>query len=835
MLCVSRNGQSIRNHELQAWGQLKFQTTIAFKRLTKPYKWRGDVTKQHFNKTTALNSFLIAALICGATSAQAQGGFDEIVVSAQKRDQSIQDVPISVQVVDGETMRERNFNDLEDITDTVPTVTVTDNGVAEYLYVRGIGSGENQGFEQAVGTFVDGVYVGRGRQSRQQSLDVDRVEVLRGPQSVFFGNSAIAGAFNITTASPTAEWEGYASALYETELDGKEVEGAFGGPLTDTIGIRIAGRYAESDGWVTNLVDNEKAPAQESWAIRGAISWAPTDNIEFEYKGTYTENDRFGTPYESIKCPPTGIAPGLSCILTLSDPAGSTAGFNFTRVAGGEPVPASIFPFNGPIPSNFSDEFAKQEQWLHVLNGDWELASGHTVSITTGYLDATDLDTYDPDQSRYGVFAVNTVEAFEQFSQEIRLASPQNGKFEYIIGGYFHSSEFELENDFRINVAFGGPVPMTPFMAGDPIQLDDYSLTEQDEKLYSVFGQAKYYLTDALAISFGGRYTRVKKEYAKNITILNIDGMSAPTPAGAFFAQFSLEDIAGDYTGSLKNDKFMPEAVIEYDATDNVRLYAKYTEGFKAGGFDASFGGTTGPVTDNPAGLQFEPEEVTAYEIGAKTTLLDGSMLLNISAFRSKYDNLQVALFDATITQFIVSNAGQSVSRGVEMDMQYLVTDNFRIEAAASYLDAFYKEFSNGPCTIEQTLMLEPGCVGSQQDLTGAPLQFAPEFSGMFRASYDTPIFGDYEIGGSVDIIYSDEYFVTLDNDPDFIVDDSIHMNLRVQFSNPEQGWSLAFLAKNLTDRDDFTAGINWPGADGSKLVTRERPRTFSIVAGIKF
>jgi len=776
-------------------------------------------------------SVLAVATALSATTVSAQEEtdetiwFEEIVVTAQKRDQSIQDVPISVQVVTGELMRDRNANDLEDITDTLPNVTVTDNGVSTYLYIRGIGSGENEGFEQSVGTFIDGIYVGRGRQSRQQSLDLERVEVLRGPQSVFFGNSAIAGAFNITTAGPTDEWSGYATALYETELNGKEFEAAVGGPVSETLGIRIAGRYGDTDGWVTNIINDETAPAQESYAFRGTVRWEPTSNFDLTYKATYSENEILGTPYEALKCPPDGFAPGLSCILRLTDPAGSTIGFDFVRTVGGEPVPATIFPFNGPIPGNFEDEYARQEQWLHVLSGNWEFDSGHTLSFTTGYLKSNDDETYDPDQSRYGVFAVNTVEDFKQFSQEIRLASPTGGKFEYMIGGYLHTSDLEVETDFRVNLAFPD---------GTPAQLNNHSIDQQDETLYSIFAQGRYFLTDRLALGLGGRYTKVKKDVVNVIEALNIDGDSPPTPEGELFLLVGLQEIAGNYTGSLENDKFMPEVVLEYDASENVQLYGKYTEGFKAGGFDGAWPGSTAG-SDNPPGFQFDPEEVTSFEIGAKTTLLDGAMRLNIAAFHSKYDNLQVALFDATTTGFIVDNAGKSISRGIELDMQYFVNENWRIDLAASYLDAYYDEFLEGPCTIEERLSSDPVCVNQQKDLTGDSLQFAPEFSGTMRMSYNTPIFGEYEFGSSIDLTYIDEYFPTLDNDPDFIVKDGFRINLRVDFSHPEQGWKLGFLVRNLTDRDEFTAGINWPAAEGSKLVTRDRPRTFSIVASYDF
>ena len=786
------------------------------------------MSKKSLQRTAFISASLIS-VAAGLSAHAEEAMLEEVVVTAQKRDQSLQEVPISVQVVSGELIRERDFNDLEDTTDAVPAVTVAQNGVNEYLYIRGIGSGENQGFEQSVGTFIDGVYAGRGRQSRQQFLDLERVEVLRGPQSVFFGNSAIAGAFNIATANPTSEWTGYATMLYETEMEGKEVEAAAGGPLSDVFGVRLAGRYGESDGWVTNIVNGETGPRQESWAARATFAWNPTDKLNLTYKIGHGDNDVHGVPYDSMKCPPpTGIPTGLSCTLTLIDPAGSTAGLDFRRAVGGEPVPTAIFPFNGPIPDDFSNEFAKSKLTSHTLNGKWDLASGHTLAFTTGYLDSKEHETYDPDQSRYGVFTVNTVERFDQFSQEIRLASPTGGRLEYMLGAYYHTSDLEQDVDFRINAAF--PRATGPFAAGSPIQVDDIGRFDQNEDLYSLFAQAKYRLTPRFAASLGARYTVVEKEAVNTVAAASIDGAGPPTPAGVAFVSASLQDVVGTTTGDLKNNKLMPEVVLEYDVRDGIRVYAKYTEGFKAGGFDAGYGGDT-----NGVGFEFEPEEVKSYEVGAKTTLLDGAMNVNLAAYRSEYSNLQTAIFDATIARFRVSNAGKSVSQGVELETRYQATESLFIEVALSYLDAYYKEFRNGPCTIEQQYGVAPGCVGRQQDLTDKPLLFAPELSGTLRLSYSVPVLQRYRFGAGMDVIYSDSYYVTLDDDPDFTPDAGARINVRVDFAEPELGWKLAFLVKNLTDEDDFTAGINWPGADGSKLVTRERPRTFSIQASYSF
>jgi len=754
----------------------------------------------------------------------------EIIVTAQKRSQSLRDVPISIQVVTGETLRDNDLNDLHNIAATLPAVTITDNGVAQYLFIRGIGSGENSGFEQSVGTFIDGIYVGRGRTSRQQQLDLERIELLRGPQSIFFGNSAIAGAFNIATANPGKKWEGYVNAQYEFQQNGKEIEAAVGGPITDTLGIRLAGRYAKTRGWVTNIIDDTTAPASESYSFRATIAWEPTDSLKLVYKGSYGRNHSFGTPYEALKCPPTSGAPGLPCVLNSIDPAGNTIPLDYRKVSGNQST-AALFPLNAPTP-DFPDENFKQTSTIQSLNMDLDLGVG-TLSSTTGYLHSKEPNIYDPDQTRYFLIHVDSRERFSQFSQELRFASKEGGPFEYIFGGYFHHTKLNLYGHGRFNLV--SPAAVGPFPAGTPIQADSLTITEQKEDLYSVFGQLKYKFTDALALSVGGRYANVKKDVSLEV---RYDNLTNTGPADVFSAAAlaSLQKaVPGIYTGNLKNDKFTPEVVLDYDFNRELHLYAKYSKGFKAGGFDGGFNGAPGPL-NNPPGFQFSPEKVNAFELGAKASLLGNRLQVNLAAFRSEYSDLQVAIFDSVSTETVVKNVGKSISQGIEFEATYRPTSALRFHTAFTILDAHYKDFKIAPCTSEEKVVAGSGCfLTGQKDLSGEDLQFSPGFSGTFDVNYEIPIMDNYLVSANVQANYSDAYNTTLDNDPDFRVPHNIHMTARLAFGGLEKNWSVAMLVKNLTNQKNFTAGINWPFATGSKLITREQPRTIAIVANYNF
>lgn len=745
---------------------------------------------------------------------------EEVVVTAQKRDQTLQEVPISVNVMSGDLIQERNYSDLEEITLYIPNVRIANNGVNPFMYIRGIGSGENVGFEQSVGTFIDGVYFGRGRRSGSQFMDLERIEVLRGPQSVFFGNSAIAGAFNLTTRKPGPEWEGYISALYETELDGKELEFATGGPLTDTLGVRFAARVSDTDGWVKNVVTSHDDARRSGHGLRATFSWEPTTKFDASLKIDYSESDIDGVPYEAFKCPPlAGIPPGLACSLKLLDPAGSTVGLNSRRSAGGESPP--IFPNNSAPPSIFAKEVVESELLNLNLTMNWELEDGHVITSTTGYLDSEDYEVLDPDQTRYALASVERFEKYDQFSQELRISSPSGRALEYMAGLYYHESDLALPSDFRINVATA---------TLDPISVTSSRSFFQDEKLISLFAQAKQNFSDSLRASLGFRYTDVEKKAKNSVVFKDIDAVSPPDPLGVFFFSTALGNTEGTTVGRVTKEKVVSEVVLEWDVADSTLLYGRYADGFKAGGFNGSYVGEL-----NGPSFSFSPEEVKSFELGTKSTFLDGSMKLNTAVFRSEYTDLQVAVFNATTASFETINAAESVTQGLEIEANWQATSRFRVDISMSILDASYDTFSNAPCYIEQTFGLVSGCVENGQDLSGADLPFAPELSGALRLSYDYPFTNGLEVRTNLDLAYSDEYSTSLTNDPDFYPNSNTVIDLGVALVPVDDSWTVALLLKNLTDENEITAGINNPLADGTKLVTRQPPRTVSVQASYRW
>jgi outer membrane receptor protein involved in Fe transport len=258
---------------------------------------------------------------------------EEVVVTAQKRDESLQDVPISMQVVSGNTIAKMEISDLSVMAQQLPNVYISPGNVSNNIYIRGVGSGGNGGFEQSVGTFVDGVYHGRSRLSQTLLVDIERVEVLRGPQSIYFGNNSIAGAFSVTTRRPGDTLEGYAKASYETERDEPAIEVGVGGPLTDTVGFRLVGRYSDLDGWMDNQGTGDKNPQIKNEFVRGWLDWDITENWQTSLKAEYGKQKSKGTfGTQMTQCPPKApFTSGAFCQVALA--TGTNTQFDFTRAS----------------------------------------------------------------------------------------------------------------------------------------------------------------------------------------------------------------------------------------------------------------------------------------------------------------------------------------------------------------------------------------------------------------------------------------------------------------------------------------------------------------------
>lgn len=792
----------------------------------------------HFRKSLLVTGVLLAS---GGAVAQ-QLVLEEVMVTAQKRAESLQDVPIAVAAMSGEKIEDDGILNLEELTQYIPNVNINQGRATPNLFIRGVGSGTNAGFEQSVGMYVDGVYSGRGPLANVPiTLDVARVEVLKGPQGILFGKNTIGGAINITTNRPTQEFEGYVDALYEPDQNEQVYSGMISGGISDTVAGRLAVRYESMDGWWDNKLLNEEGPQRDNLMIRTSVLWDVSDSVEVLFK--YEHGD-FKTEF-------------LPSVVYKSDQP-----LNFR---GESPFPIiddhdeAAFDFKDVNDTNLDTT---------ALTVNWELDFATFTSITA-------YSEYDLETRRNSDFAsvpaIHAInhEDYEQFSQELRLVSPGGEIFDWIAGAYYQESEIErTSGNGSLDLALLGPVSLNPLVqVAEPVAPP---LFDQESSSWAVFGQGTYSFTDTFRGTIGLRYNEEEKDVDKvtrNQGTIGARATSVGSPELIVFADPANNILIGDLRShdfrdlNRDEEQFTWSGNLQWDVGDDAMLYASISTGFKGGGYDAAYSGEgervrTGSVlTGEPDGgvietgvtgdvLEYGDETVLAYEIGAKMGLLDGAATLNIAVFRMEYDDLQVSALVGDV--FRVGNAGEAISEGVEVDGRWLITERLTIGASVAYLDAYYDDFEGAPCTIPQITdpVSNPGCLrgdgtsglGGGQDLTNESLLFSPEWSANINAQYVAPISDSLELRIAADVNYNDEFYSALDLDPNTRHDSATKLNARIALAHASDTWSVALIGKNLTDEDTDVWRNDVPtNASNSYFGVPERPRSIAIQARYRF
>ncbi|MEJ2401753.1 MAG: TonB-dependent receptor, partial [Xanthomonadales bacterium] len=416
---------------------------------------------------------------------------EEIVVTARKREESAHDVPISIVALAGDMIRETDLNRLEELQLYVPNLTVTETGIGSNLSIRGIGSGENQGFEQSVGTYVDGIYRGRAQQSRIPFMDLEGFEVLRGPQNTLFGMNSIAGALNIRSARPTDTLQARVSALYEPELDDRKLDGFISGPFGDTLSGRLAFRWRDVDGYTRNLTLDTDEANREERAVRGTLAWMPGTDWNVTLKIEHSRFDTVGRNIEIVDDRPAQ--------------AGPFAGLNYAQIL-------QVFGQDASVANNYLDyrrssngDSSDNEANEYVLTVDYGGWGDFVVTSVTGWSAYEYEELCDCDFTGGNVFNALFREDFDQFSQEFRVASPAGRTLDYVAGVFYQTNDLAffdtlLVDDGSIMIpvidALAGP-GFGQFAAntGTPRTLD------QDTDTLAAYGQATWSMSDATRLN----------------------------------------------------------------------------------------------------------------------------------------------------------------------------------------------------------------------------------------------------------------------------------------------------------------------------------------------
>ena len=787
---------------------------------------------------------------------------DEVIVTAQKREENLQDVPISISAVSGEQIDNLGIQDFLDFSDQVPGLRlVTPRGdAATSIGIRGISSGFNRGFEQSVALVVDGVYNSRAEAYRAGMLDVERVEVLKGPQGTLFGKNSTAGVVSLVSKDPGDE--------FDVSITGRAgSEGARGllttvdVPLGDWLAMRVAYNDYSRDGYVENTFDAVDGGSVDDRNYRIKLVGEPNDELTF--KLTYESSEANNT--------------GSTKVINL-DPTHHFLAFRGVPAAAGSCSAPQLFNagtclnyFTAADPNFTADrEDGKMSNDLNIFfdtemenlrfQGEYALGD-YTISYVGGHSELEEASLFGPDFSAHPHLSANTAIDADQTSHEIRLESPQDEKFRWTVGVFQYEMDYSTSSDVTIFVppAIPGANPPATLRGNFAAYLQGFgrvgqrlSNFTQEQEASAIFASLSYDATDEVTVTLAGRHTEEEKKSsiwmantnARNITPAGT--VQLPPPARpnflaaldrtvvpfCFSDEGSTEYSSAARTGApcgpsreLDDSNFSPMMNIQWDYDDDKMVYFKVAEGYKSGGFNAN--------ARKPLFLEFGEETVTSFEIGTKSILMDGRLRLNAAIYKAEYDDWQVSQF--VEENFVTQNAGQATTEGLEIDGQFMITQNLISSFGLALTDAVYDSFPSGTCTNAQLSLLPtagpPGTAlrgACTQDLSGRDIEQSPDMEANLRLSYFRPL-GSYNLGLSGSAYYSDEYFVSSDLDPIHLQESYTKFDLRASLAPETEQWEIAILGKNISDEIILLNGADVPAQSGAAFGNMSIGRTYEV------
>ncbi|WP_272992150.1 MULTISPECIES: TonB-dependent receptor [Spongiibacter] len=774
----------------------------------------------------------LAALPAISVAAEegARAQLEEVIVTAQKQQQSLQDVPIAVAAVDGAKIRDAGLQRIEELTAYVPNFKMAVTGQGNAIYIRGVGSGDNRGFEQSVGMFIDGIYAGRGQQFQSPFLDIALVEVLKGPQGTLFGKNTIAGAVNISTARPSDELGGELAYQYNPEIGAREVTAIINTPLGAGFSARAAYKRLEEDGYVDNFIlDRDEAQRAED-SMRLALRWDATDKLDMNLKLEKSDFGINGTTFQLTDNTGTFNLYQSNISLPISLPIN---------------LPFALLSFNledeidpredGRLDRRKSD---KQFEWQPALTQnnseaavftvEYALTDAVTLTSITGYSHFDFVFNLDADFTDLEFIGTENTEDFTQISQEFRIAGSVGERVDYIAGVYAHQQD--LNSTLWLNLDFNAlGIPSTLLGLSLPTQLATFTEFEQTTDSLAVFGQATWNITDTLSATLGLRWGEDDKEATKYLDVAQFRSKERSiNPLYAIIAGALNNSENHDIANERSVDNVSPAFNIQWYATEDVMSYFRYAKGFKDGGFNAS------DTTASQDAFTYEDEEADTFELGVKTTLFDGAATFNAAAFYTEFANRQVSNF--TLTGYVVGNAAESITQGVEADFRMALSERLTVGASMAWLDSYFTSFKDGPCTAVQTdAAFRAGNPDCRQDLSGEGTDYAPEVTASLTGQYVYPIGDVMELRLQLDLNYTDEYYTTQDRDEADVQDAFYKINSRLSLMHFKQGWEIALLGKNLTNEITTSHGNDVPLFVGAHFASTDPPRSVAVEGVLRF
>ena len=760
------------------------------------------------------NSLLLSVVATGLLfPAVGLAQIEEIVVTAQKREENLQDTPIAITVFTEESLEGRMINDISKLADFTPNVifdTTTpisglSNGAA--VFIRGVGQLDfGLTTDPGVGTYIDGVYSSRAVGGVLDVVDIERIEILRGSQGTLFGRNTIGGAINITTKRPAETFGGMVEATFG-EFERTDFKGSVDIPIAEKFLTKFAFSSKNRNGFVDRISVGDKLGDEDRQSARGSFLLQASDDIELYATLDYTKIDE-----QSAGSVMVGITefPGAPPLLTPS----STWAYNQVFVPanpGAVPYTQEQFFVDGKDRTLATGPTGTDlESFGATLTFSWSLPWFEFKSISS-YRDTEGEFYRDPDNSSIQITETsNPNYNHEQFSQELQVTGALfNERLQYVLGAYY----FEEDGTDDVFVPIYGALPTPAGLLALPLYINNFVLVDNSSK--AVFGQGTFDLTDQLAVTFGLRYTEDDKSFGYrqyispdpggNIAVLALLGppVTVPGPAGDIVLW---DEVSDEFT------ELNIRAGIEYQFNDDTLLYFTYADGYKSGGFNFRY------VVPRADPLAFDPETLESFEVGVKWQGLDDRLRLNAAGFISEYGDVQIQLFE-TGGGPLTQNAGVADIIGVEVEVTAVPHERLLINAGFGYIDAEYDELNLPTTNVAQAINLD------------TKLPNTPETTVNISADYTHPLaWGSLVVRG--DYRYTDDLYNDAQNSP-FLYQDGYHtFNASLTFSTGN--WDFSVFGTNLTDKRFITSGDSNFGL-GFHEANYNRPREFGGLIRYRF
>ena len=814
----------------------------------------GKLSATLLMTTTALN--------VQATEVATNEYMEEIRVVARNVEESLQEAPVAVTALGEDTLEVFRIDEATDLLSRIPAlnVSVGGSGAGAQITLRGVGSSFiSNAFDSAVALNYDGVSVSTQRLLQSAFFDVEQVAVLKGPQSLYFGKAASAGVLSLRSANPTEEWEGSLKTSYEFEEEGTTVGGYISGPLSETLGFRLAGEFQKIDKFVEIADGNPTADPDrglDNLVARATFLWEPTDrfsaNLKIDYNKQESEIlnnaiDIFcggdGIPDPSVLLGGAfGATPGIDLFLPTHD-----CDINDGKFTGPDAnaLIDTVPPGSPGEGRNIFQAYNDTDIVFTRLQLDYNINENFDLTMLTGYVDLENEynDTFNstgqnPDGSAAGLSAPfeNTL---EQTTVELRLVSSFDGPVNFQVGGFWEDRDIghrTSQNAFNPSLlgVFGppfGPDPVTgatfDWLADRPIEAEALSF----------FASTDVQLSEKWELSGGVRWTDEEKSTSVGFPFVHAGVVAI---FGTVSSGFQSPDI------KFEDDNVSPEVVLRYLMNDNISIYGAYKTGFKSGGVDNNTlptGSVVGLVSPDPAVvaasselLRFESEESAGFEVGLRSQFLERALTLNVTGYRYVYEDQQVQLFDPGVFAFRTFNAGEVTTQGLEVDFMWNTeVPGLSLSGSWAFLDA---EITGD--------FFPSGTPGVGDNLKGREAGFSPEISGNIALNYETEVSEGLRLRISPNLAYKGDYFVgagrefdAVTNPTGALVQDSFTtFDLNISLLAADESWRVSLIGKNIGDEQIMTfagpAPFRPPTGD-DQLVGISRGEQIFVEAAFRF